>query len=198
MWFCLPGTTWYFLLPHFFALIHLSQEALPNWPSQRLALPALLQCSGLPPVRCCIWTFGGISEMVFMLGSTECYGLVCVCVCMRVWVCYLLSHARLFVTPLTAACQAPLSMEFSRQEYWSGLPFPSPGDLPDPGIEPRSPALLGRFFMAWATREALWVSPGRSCCEWVERETEGQAADLFVARWVSQKANTEFKAQDVN
>ena len=41
----------------------------------------------------------------------------------------------------TVACQAPLLMEFSRQEYWSGLPFPSPGDLPDPGIEPRSPAL---------------------------------------------------------
>ena len=43
--------------------------------------------------------------------------------------------------PWTVACQAPLSMEFSRQEYWSGLPCPSPGDLPDPGIEPRSPAL---------------------------------------------------------
>ena len=44
-------------------------------------------------------------------------------------------------TPWTVACQAPLSMRFSRQEYWSGLPFPSPGGLPDPGIEPRSPAL---------------------------------------------------------
>ena len=44
-------------------------------------------------------------------------------------------------TPWTVARQAPLSMGFSRQEYWSGLPFPSPGDLPDPGIEPRSPAL---------------------------------------------------------
>ena len=43
-------------------------------------------------------------------------------------------------TPWTVAYQAPLSMGFSRQEYWSGLPFPSPGDLPDPGIEPRSPA----------------------------------------------------------
>ena len=42
-------------------------------------------------------------------------------------------------TPWTAACKAPLSMGFSRQEYWSELPFPSPGDLPDPGIEPRSP-----------------------------------------------------------
>ena len=41
----------------------------------------------------------------------------------------------------TVACQAPLSMRFSRQEYWSGLPFPSPGDLPNPGIKPRSPAL---------------------------------------------------------
>ena len=44
-------------------------------------------------------------------------------------------------TPWTVARQAPLSMGFSRQEYWSGLPFPSPGDLPDPGIEPGSPAL---------------------------------------------------------
>ena len=52
-----------------------------------------------------------------------------------------LSRVRLFVTPWTVAHQAPLSMGFSRQEYWSGLLFPSPGDLPDPGIEPRSPAL---------------------------------------------------------
>ena len=44
-------------------------------------------------------------------------------------------------TPWTVACQAPLSMGFSRQEYWSGLPFLSPGDLPDPGIKPGSPAL---------------------------------------------------------
>ena len=50
-----------------------------------------------------------------------------------------LSHVRLFATPWTVAYQAPLSMGFSRQEYWSGLPFPSPEDLPDPGIEPGSP-----------------------------------------------------------
>ena len=51
--------------------------------------------------------------------------------------------------PCTIACQAPLSMEFSRQEYWSGVPFSSPGDLPNPGIKPMSPAypaLVGRFF----------------------------------------------------
>ena len=52
-----------------------------------------------------------------------------------------LSRVRLFATPWTVAHQAPPSMEFSRQEYWSGLPFSSPGDLPDPGIEPGSPAL---------------------------------------------------------
>ena len=50
-----------------------------------------------------------------------------------------LSHVRLFATPWTVAYQAPPSMGFSRQEYWSGLPLPSPGDLPDPGIKPGSP-----------------------------------------------------------
>ena len=50
--------------------------------------------------------------------------------------------------PWTAAHQAPLSMEFTRQECWSGLPFPSPGDFPDPGIEPRSPTLVGGLFTA--------------------------------------------------
>ena len=52
-----------------------------------------------------------------------------------------LSRVRLFVTPWAVAYQAPPSMGFSRQEYWSGLPFPSPGNLPDPGSEPESPAL---------------------------------------------------------
>ena len=64
---------------------------------------------------------------------------------------------RLLVTLWTVAPQAPLSLGFSRQEYWSGLPFPSPGDLPDPGIEPESlmfPALAGRFFTTSATCEA--------------------------------------------
>ena len=52
-----------------------------------------------------------------------------------------LSHVQLFVTPWTTACQAPPSMGFARQEHWSGLPFPSPGDLPDRGMDPGSPAL---------------------------------------------------------
>ena len=69
----------------------------------------------------------------------------------RWYSCCTLSRVLLFVTPWTVACQAPLSMEFPRQEYWSGLPFPIPGDLPDPGIETvslRSPALESRFFTA--------------------------------------------------
>ena len=59
------------------------------------------------------------------------------------------------VTPWTAAHQTPLSMGFSRQEYWSQLPCPSPGDLPDPGIEPQVSCTAGRFFTNWAMREIL-------------------------------------------
>ena len=60
---------------------------------------------------------------------------------------------QLFVTPWTVACQAPLSMKLSRHECWSGLPFPSPGDLPKPGIEPTSPALAGRFLITEPPRK---------------------------------------------
>ena len=59
------------------------------------------------------------------------------------------SHVQLFATPYTIAHQAPLSVEFSRKEYWSGLPFPTSGDLPDPGIKPtfpKSPALVDGLF----------------------------------------------------
>ena len=77
---------------------------------------------------------------------------VCVCVCVSCLVVWL------FETPWTVACQASLSRGFSRQEFWSVLPFPPPGDLPNPGIEPKSlmsPALAGRFFMSSGTWEAL-------------------------------------------
>ena len=70
---------------------------------------------------------------------------MCVCVCVCVCVCrkkvMLLSRVQLFATTWTVAYQAPPSMESSRQEYWSGLPFPSPEDLPNPGIKPESPTL---------------------------------------------------------
>ena len=69
-----------------------------------------------------------------------------------------LSCVRLFVTPWTVTLEAPLSMEFSREDYQRGLPFPPPGDLPDPGIEPASlasPALAGGFF----TNYTIWEVP---------------------------------------
>ena len=63
----------------------------------------------------------------------ECSWLVCYCSVAK--------SCPTLCNPMDCTCQAPLSMEFSRQEYWSGLPFPSPGDFPDPGIEPESPTL---------------------------------------------------------
>ena len=66
--------------------------------------------------------------------------------------CCRFSRVQLFAILWTVALQAPLSMRFSRQEYWSGLPCPPPGDLPDPGItfvSLRSPALVGGFFIHW-------------------------------------------------
>ena len=105
---------------------------------------------------------GHLSEMLRLLLKRFYWKLQlsCKCVLKLVWVgccsglklkvhAYVLSGVRLFVTPWTVACQVPLSMEFSRQEYWSGLPFPTPGHLPDPGIELTSlayAALIGGFF----------------------------------------------------
>ena len=82
---------------------------------------------------------------------------VCVCVCTRTCV---LNCVWLFAIPWTVAHQTPLSMEFSRQEYQSGLPFPTPGDLPDPGIEPTFPtsaALAGRFFTTVPPGKCIYI-----------------------------------------
>ena len=79
---------------------------------------------------------------------------ICVCVLSH------FSRVQLLVTPRTVAHQAPLSIEFFRQEYWSGFPCPPPGDLPDPGIEPESltsPALASGFF----TPSAIWEAPNQ-------------------------------------
>ena len=77
----------------------------------------------------CIYIYNCHTETNANCKSTMCF------YCLVAKLCLTLA------TPWTVAHQAPLSMGFSRQEYWSGLPFPSPGDLPDPGIEPWSPAL---------------------------------------------------------
>ena len=72
----------------------------------------------------------------------------------------LLSCVRLSATPWTVAHQGSLSMRFSRQEYWSGLTFPSPGDLPDPAIEPRYPALQADALLTQLLRRPLHVQSG--------------------------------------
>ena len=72
------------------------------------------------------------------------------------------------LTPWTIAHQASLSIEFSRQDYWSGLPFHSPGGLPDAGIKLRSLALAGGFFTVWATREALKYQQGVGPRHWAK------------------------------
>jgi len=66
----------------------------------------------------------------------------------------LITQSCLSATPQTVAHQAPLSLGFSRQEYWGGLPCPPPGDLPNPGDQTRASHITGRFFTVWATREA--------------------------------------------
>ena len=79
------------------------------------------------------------------------YNRVCVCVCVHVCVCMCVSCSVLFNTLQPHGLgvhQAPLSMEFSRQEYWSGLPFPSPGDLSDPGLEPGSSTLKADYLLS--------------------------------------------------
>ena len=77
----------------------------------------------------------------------------------------LLSRVRLFATPWTVAYQAPLSMGFSRQEYWSGVPFPSPGDLSNPGFVSR---IAGRHFTIWATLKKRKIKQIAQCLMWQE------------------------------
>ena len=91
----------------------------------------------------CWWRF---SDWINISSQYRGYHKVKAQFCLLVFSCYVVSNSLL---PLwTVAYQAPLSMGFPRKKYWSGLPFPSPEDLPDPGIIPTPPALAGRFFTA--------------------------------------------------
>ena len=89
------------------------------------------------------------------------------------WKVKSLSHVQLFATPWTVAYQASPSMGFSRQEYWSGLPFPSPEDLPHSGIKPRSPIFQAHVFTLWATREADGIE------SWTIKKAQHQRTDAF-------------------
>ena len=90
-----------------------------------------------------------------------------------------LSGVRLLATPRTAAHQAPLSIGFSRQQYWSGQPFPSPGDHPDPGIEPWSPALWADFLASWVTRETQMWYYFNFCVAPLSTPLPGKRAEVF-------------------
>ena len=97
------------------------------------------------------------------------------------------SHAWLFATLWTVACQAPLSKGFSRQEYWSGLPCPPPRDLSDPGIESASlvpPALTGMFFTTSATWEAqaTWYTDSQRL-QWFFSINRAKEEYLRVKKW---------------
>ena len=82
----------------------------------------------------------------------------CFCGC-----CLVVQSCLTLATPWTEAHQGPLCMKFSRQEYWSGLPFPPPGDLPDPGVEPTSPVLMAVFFTAEQWGDALLLLEVSNC-----------------------------------
>ena len=120
---------------------------IANFPSILLFSPFLL-CIEKPVFGGYIFEFYGSFCLIFFLS----YFFLLL---WKKWKCHLLSGVWLFMTVWTIACKASLSMGFSSQEYWSGLPFPSPGDFPHPGIKPRSPGLqadslpseqLGSFF----------------------------------------------------
>ena len=132
-------------------------------PSPLLSENGLLGRAPLTHVCVCVCVYVCVCVCVWVCV----YVCVCVCVCVcapTARVRAVLSHfsrARFFVTPWAVALQAPLSMGFSRQEDWSGLPGPPPGDLPHPGMASASLmslALEGGLFTTSATREAL-LSP---------------------------------------
>ena len=106
--------------------------------------------------------------------------------CMRALVAQ--SCLTVFVTPWTVACQVPLSVGFPRQEYWSGLPFPSPGDLPGPGIEPVSPSPAGGFFTTETPGkpkvENTWSKVKATCSDLSNWETSTMFEPQFFASCV--------------
>ena len=116
--------------------------------------------------------------------------------------CVLFQNDQLFAALWTAAHQALLSIEFSRQEYWSGLPFASPGDLPDPGIEPRSPALqvdsllLHRLVspgsQVWSLTPAyLYLSIAFLCCACVLSRFRHEILQARILEWIAMPSSRE-------
>ena len=137
------------------------QQTLPQTPGVRFPSCQAPAISFYPPVSCNLnrqlqtivetrlLIFKSFLSLFLNSSSWNCLLLANFCVAM-------LSHVWFFATLWTIALKVPLSVGFSRQEYWSGLLFPSPGDLPDSGIEPASPALAGVFFTAEPLGSPTW------------------------------------------
>ena len=131
-----------------------------------------------------LWVFCIAGRFFTIWAAREALSLVCM-----LWLGRF-SRVWLFATLWTVACQAPLYMRFSREEYWSGLPCPPPGNLPDPGTEAASlmcPALAGRFFTTSATWEAPlhWYSPSKYfiCIKTIPNKKKCKKA-----KWLSEEA----------
>ena len=121
--------------PAYFTFMQSTSSKMLGWVNHKLESRLLGE----------IWTSSDLQMMPPLMAESEAElkNLL-----MRVKVCtYVFSVMSDSATPWTTACQSPLSMEFSRQEYWSGFPFLSTGDLPNPGIEPMSPAFTCKFFI---------------------------------------------------
>ena len=113
----------------------------------------------------------------------------------NVW-CYVLHHVRLFVTLWTVARQAPLSMGFSRQEYWSELPCLAPGNFPNPGTEPASPVSPAlQILYPWATRKALLLYCNSTLFEkqngTIERAIDQESRGLGIPDFATNKGQQE-------
>ena len=129
-----PGST-----PSTEAVSSVQDQFCPFSPNWRFSPP--------DSTLCCDRTLK-ISDLLLLISRVD---FVCMCA-------QSLSHVQLFETLWTIACQVPLYMGFTRQEYWSGLPFPLPGDLSDPGIEPTPPtsSCIGKWILY---HQATWETP---------------------------------------
>ena len=114
----------------------------------------------LAKLKCVLAVFPGRVHIrncfhVFLVNDRDC---VCVCVCVCVCACARTQSCPILSNPVDCvACQAPLSIDSSRQGYWSGVPFPTAGGLPDPGIELASPALADRFFIITPLGKRIFI-----------------------------------------
>ena len=148
----------------------------------RLEASQVLICTGI------IWS---LVEMQVL--TLQPWAGMCACVCIRLCIC----QSRLFVTPWTVAYQAPPSMGLFRQEYWNGLPFSSSRDLPDPGIEPVSPALQVDSLSAESSGSPGWGV--RSCISNIAPPSppwfptgDAEPAGLGTTRWGARQTEQPF------